>query len=255
MKLGFDHIYIFGDNEEDSENINQYIDNNHKKYVTIYNYKQIVKDQKVAFTLCYEMNKNKYDWIFMNDIDEYLVIRNDSLKHYLSEKKFKKCDFIKFHWMLASDNNLLYYDNRSLFERFKGPYKKRTLIKTIVRGNIDDLQFDVHSPLISPHKNVSCDNRGYIYKNKEIFFKKVSDINIDNAYIIHFIYKSTEELINKYKRGYRWENLEFIKRRIKLYFTDNKPTLDKIEYIERELNLNLSKIKNKINKVINFSLL
>ena len=201
------------------------------------------------------MNKYKYDWIFMNDIDEYLVIRNDSLKHYLSEKKFKKCDFIKFHWVLATDNNLLYYDNRSLFERFKGPFKTRTLIKTIVRGNIDGLQFDIHSPLVSPHKNITCDNRGYIYKTKDIFFQNVSDVNIDNAYIIHFIYKSTEEFIKKYKRGYRWENLGFLKTRIRLYFTDNEATLSKIEYIERELNINLTKFKQKIKNMKKVKLL
>ena len=55
-------------------------------------------------------------------MDEYLVIVNDTLKNYLSNSLFNKCDFIKFHWMIPSDNNLLHYDNRSLFERFKGPY-------------------------------------------------------------------------------------------------------------------------------------
>ena len=84
--------------------------------------RQIIKAQKVEFTLYYEMNKYKYDWIFMNDIDEYLVIKNESLKHYLSRNRFKKCDFIKFHWVLANDNNLIHYDNRTLSERFKPPY-------------------------------------------------------------------------------------------------------------------------------------
>ena len=247
LKLGFDHIYIFDDNDPMVENITEAINKSYRESVTIYNYKSIIKDQKVSYTLCYEMNKNKYDWIFMNDIDEYLVIRNDSLRHYLSESKFKKCDFIKFHWILPNDNNLIHYDNRTLFERFKGPYKNDTHIKTIVRGNIDDLQFDVHTPLISPHKNISCDNAGNIYKNKEIFFQDVFDINIDNAYIIHFKYKSTEEYIKKYKRGYRWENMEFMQMRIREYFEDNNATLQKIEYFEKELNLNLSGLKSKLN--------
>ena len=247
LKLGFDHIYIFDDNDPVIENISQAINKTYRELVTIYNYKSIIKDQKVSYTLCYEMNKNKYDWIFMNDIDEYLVIRNDSLRHYLSDRKFKKCDFIKFHWILPTDNNLLHYDNRTLFERFKGPYKNDTHIKTIVRGNIDDLQFDVHTPLISPHKNVSCDNTGNIYKNKEIFFQDVFDINIDNAYIIHFKYKSTEEYIKKYRRGYRWENMQFMQMRIREYFEDNNVTLQKIEYVEKELNVNLSELKSKLN--------
>ena len=246
LKLGFDHIYIFDDNDKNSENITYIIGNSYKDFVTIYDYRRIIRDQKVAFTLCYEMNKYKYDWIFMNDIDEYLVIKKDSLKHYISGHNFKKCDFIKFHWIVAKDNNLLHYDNRTLFERFKGPYLKDTHIKTMVRGNIDDIQFDIHTPFISPHRNVSCNNRGIVYKNKEILFQDVFDINIDRAYIIHFKYKSTEEYINKYKRGYRWENSAFMKMRIKEYFHDNDITMEKIDYIEKELHLNLSKLKKNI---------
>ena len=139
LKLGFDHIFIFDDNEPNVENISDIINESYKDFVTIYDYRMIINNQKVAFTLCYEMNKNKFDWIFMNDIDEFLVIKDDSLKHYLSNPKFRKCDFIKFHWVLANDNNLLHYDNRSLFERFKGPYIKDTHIKTMVKGNIDDI--------------------------------------------------------------------------------------------------------------------
>ena len=51
------------------------------------------------------MNKNNYDWIFMNDIDEYLNIKNDTLKNYLSDIKFNKSDFIKIHWVISIDNN------------------------------------------------------------------------------------------------------------------------------------------------------
>lgn len=252
IELGFDHINIFDDNEYGFQNISEVIDSSFNKFVTIYDYRNIIKDQKAAFTLCYELNKNKYDWIFMNDIDEFLVIRNDTLKHYLSGRIFKKCDFIKFHWVLANDNDLLHYDNRSLFERFKGPYKPNALIKTIVRGNIDDIQFDIHTPMISPHKNVSCNNMGEIYNDKEIFFQYVSDINIQKAYIIHFKYKSTEEFIKKYKRGYRWynEKMIYMINRIREYFSNNKPTIEKFEYIEKELHLNLSILKEHFLKSV-----
>ena len=52
----------------------------------------------MAFTTCYNNNKNKFNWIFMIDIDEYLVIFNNQLKKYLSKRVFKKCDFIKIHY-------------------------------------------------------------------------------------------------------------------------------------------------------------
>ena len=78
------------------------------------------------------------------------------------------------------------------------------------------------------------------------------DINIDRAYIIHFKYKSTEEYINKYKRGYHWRigNTQFMQMRIDEYFKDNNITLEKINYVERELNLDLSKYKQKLNEML-----
>ena len=248
LKLGFDHIFIFDDNFEDGENISNVLKSSYNRQVTIYDYKKTISNQKVAYTLCYEMNKNDYDWIFMNDIDEYLVIKNDSLKHYLSDIKFKKCDFIKIHWVVARDNDLLHYDNRTLIERFKGPFLKDIHIKTLCKGKIKGLQFDIHTPSVSPYRKITCNNKGEIYKNKDILFQNVKNINIDRAYIIHFMYKSTEEFIYKYKRGYRdWFSSGFLPMRIREYFRDNRITLEKIEYIEKELNLSLTEIRKKIN--------
>lgn len=67
---------------------------------------------------------------------------------------------------------------------------------------------------------VSSNNRGIVYKNKEILFINVFHINIDRAYIIYYNNKSTEEYIDKYKRGYSWENSEFMKIGIREYFHD-----------------------------------
>ena len=67
----------------------------------------------------------------------------------------------------------------------------------------------------------------------------------EKAFLIHFRFKSTEEVINKYKRGYsNWfgnkENEKgFINRNLGDYFEENELTLDKINYIERELKYNL----------------
>ena len=74
----------------------------------------------------------------------------------------------------------------------------------------------------------------------------VNEIDYHKSYIIHFKYKSTEEYINKLKRGYDWENKAFIDLRIKEYFEDNNVTLEKIEYMQKELKMNLSKYKKFI---------
>ena len=83
-------------------------------------------------------------------------------------------------------------------------------------------------------------------------FESIKPINIRKAYIIHFRYKSTEELINKIKRGYsNWfkDNLEnFLKGNLRFYFTINNPTPEKIKLIEKELNMDISDVINNINK-------
>jgi hypothetical protein len=79
--------------------------------------------------------------------------------------------------------------------------------------------------------------------------------NIKEAYIIHFKYKSTEEYINKYKRGYHlWKGdklLDVLKAKIFEYLNDNEVTLEKVEYFEKELNLNLTVFKKNLSKAIN----
>ena len=82
----------------------------------------------------------------MVDMDEFLYIVDGTLKSYLTQKRFNKCDFIKFHWVIPKDNDLIYYDPRPLFESFKPPYIKSKFVKSIIRGNISDLRYWVHSP-------------------------------------------------------------------------------------------------------------
>ena len=83
-----------------------------------------------------------------------------SLKEYLSDKNFEKCDFIKFNWATANDNNLVYYDSRPSLERFKPPYIKESFVKSIIRSNIPELHYWVHSPDYSPKRNVTCNSNG-----------------------------------------------------------------------------------------------
>ena len=148
FKLGIDHIFIYDDNEPNTEKISDALGSKYNNKITIYeNIKERINDQPTAFTDCYQKNLKKYDWFLMVDMDEYLYIVNNTLKNYLSNQIFNKCDFIIFHWVTPNDNNLVYYDRRPLFKRFKGPYKKSKYIKSIIRGNIKDLKYWVHSPV------------------------------------------------------------------------------------------------------------
>ena len=238
IKIGVDHLFIYDDNDPNTEKISDIINDTYKNFVTIYeNIKDTIKNQLIAFTNCYHNNLYKYDWFIMLDMDEYLYIVNDSLKNYLSNSIFDKCDFIKINWVFPKDNNLIYYDPRPLSVRFKGPYIKSIFIKSIIRGNISELKYWVHSPYISPKRNITCNNEGkqIIYRN--INFESLTPISIKKAYIIHYRFKSTEEFINKYKRGYKnWfkNETKILLSKMKEYFTETELTLEKLNYIEKE---------------------
>jgi hypothetical protein len=88
-KLGIDKIFIFDDNDENTEQISDVINFKFKKYVKIYKSKKFkLYTQSQQFTYCYQNNKNKFDWILMVDMDEYLYIKNDKLKNYLLKPVF-----------------------------------------------------------------------------------------------------------------------------------------------------------------------
>ena len=177
---------------------------------------------------------------------------NDNLKSYLYRPIFKNCDIINFHWVLATDNNLLYYDQRPLFERFKKPYIESSFVKSMVRGDIQNLRYSVHSPSFSPERNITCNNEGKKIDTKILEIEYVNPISIKNAYLIHFRYKSTEEFIKKYKRGYsNWFGdriNSFLYGNLKEYFQINQLTLDKINLIEKELNISLTEFKKDYYK-------
>ena len=250
LKLGIDHIFIYDDNDPNTEMIAEAIESKYKSKVTIYeNIKERIKGQVDAFNECYQNNLLEYNWILMCDMDEFLFVVNDTLKSYLSQKIFDKCDFIKFHWAIAIDNDLVHYDPRSLFVRFKPPYIKDRFIKTIVRGNISDMKYWVHSPYMSPTRNVTCTNKGDVIIWNKLNFESYKNINVEKAFLIHFRYKSTEEFVNKYKRGFsNWHGNQIgkvLKDHIYNYFEENKMTMEKIKYIESQLNLTLIDLRIK----------
>ena len=88
-------------------------------------------------------------------------------------------------------------------------------------------------------------------------FESIKNINTNKAYFVHFTFKSTEEFINKYKRGYsNWHGIhgnQVLLQRIATYFHENGATLEKINYLEKELKLNLSVFRTLIyyNKSFN----
>ena len=144
MSLGVDK-FVFADNnlpntEKFSDILQDYIKNGTVDIIEIFGDSY---GQNYYNTL-YENYRTRCKWLSFFDFDEYLVMhfdesKNITVQEFLTNRLFKKCNAIEFNWLMHTDNNLSYYDNRTLIERFTEPnyenYANR-FVKSVVRGNL-----------------------------------------------------------------------------------------------------------------------
>ena len=255
-KLGVDKIFLHDNNDisEKAENFEDVISKYIKKdFVEIIDYRGKVAPQLDIYTECYKKHKNKFDWVIFFDIDEFIHLKGyDNIKDFLSEKRFNRCKLIYFNCLRHTDNDLLYYDNRSLSTRF--PYinwKSRSFtLKTIARGSIKRISFHTSHWLDRNITGCNVFGEEVIPSKKVKLNNNINEPKFKDYYIDHYCFKSTEEYINKINKGdgiFGFDN-ETRMHKINLYFDYNRITKDKIKYIERNTGLNLSEFKLKLNE-------
>ena len=253
---GVDKIFLYDNNDFNGENFSDILSDYIKSsLVQIINFKGMKRPQIKSYKDCYKKNYKYYNWLIFFDIDEFIYLKNfQNIKDFLNQKKFNKCQRIQLNWIFHTDNNLLYYENKSLAKRFPIREKKargqkkggwpgiKSGIKSIIRGNINISVIDVH--IISPEL-ISCDGFGNIQKIENIV-TNVSDFYY--YYIDHYYCKSTEEFIKKVLRSdgchELTDKLKYLK--LEVYFGLNEITKEKIDFIEKETKLNLSKYRKYI---------
>lgn len=249
-KYGVDKIFLYDNNDINSERfeevISEYIENN---YVKIFNYRGKSKKQLFIYDHCYNLNKKNYDWLIFYDIDEFIYLKNiKNIKEFLVKKKFKKCKSIYLNWIVHTDNNLLYYKNVSVFNRFPATYKNKDYCvgKSIVRGNISNFHsYSTHSLDLKIPK---CNGFGNMIKLERIRYCTKPDFKYH--YINHYQYKSTEEFINKIQKGdcLSGDGTEYKLQKIRRYFYVNQINIEKINLIQNKTGLNISYYYKKIKK-------
>ena len=218
------------------------------KFVVIVDVRGIQAPQLSAMEDCRQKNYKQFDWLIFYDMDEFIYLRNFSnIKDFLNQKLFEKCERIQLNWYFHTDNNLLYYDNRPLVERFPETDRRwknikiggSEGIKSILRGNKDYVIHNIHYLNTSLR---SCDGFGKI-KEVEGIISNESDHYYN--YINHYWSKSTEDFMNKLLRGdvALGNTTNHFLNSINMYFCLCDITLDKIEYIENRTKLNLSEYR------------
>ena len=256
-KYGVDKIFLYDNNDINSERfeeiISEYIENN---YVKIFNYRGKSKKQLFIYDHCYKLNKKNYDWLIFYDIDEFIFLKNiKNIKEFLVKKKFTKCKSIYLNWIVHTDNNLLYYENESVFNRFPAIYKNKDYCvgKSIVRGNISNFHsYSTHSLDIKIPK---CNGFGNMIKLERIRYCSKPDFKY--YYINHYQYKSTEEFINKIQKGdcLSGDGNKYKLQKIRRYFYVNQINIEKINLIQNKTGLNISYYYKKIKKKFHSSIL
>ena len=121
-KYGIDKIYLYDNNDIDGERfddiLRKYIED---EFVLIKDWRGI-KGTSTYYGImdsCYQTYHDQYDWLIFYEIDEFLYLKNyKNIKSYLISNRFKKCESIQLNWVHMSDNNKIYYENKSLAERF-----------------------------------------------------------------------------------------------------------------------------------------
>ena len=254
-KYGVKKIILYDNNELNGENfkdvIRDYINN---KFVDLIDYRGERGNLIKIMDDCYQKNHYKYDWLIFYEIDEFIYLKGFSdINSFLKQNKFNKCDAVQLNWVHRSDNNHIYFENKPVSERFtekglnvkKGKNNPICFIKTIIRGHLKNIKITNNHYL--SNKLNSCNGYGGKAKIKGIINKEP---DYDNYYINHYFSKSTEEFVNKIKRGdiLRGNNTNINNFQIYKYFLINKLNSEKIKYMKENLGslVDLSKYIKKL---------
>lgn len=249
-KYEVDNIFIYDNNDINGENFDIVLkDYIRSGFIKIINIRGKIKMQFPAFNHCYQENKKIYDWLIFYDMDEFIHLANvNNIKRYLNKKQFHKCNVIYLNEYMHTDNDQIYYYNKSLYERFPNATlnfsKEIGFTKMILRGSLEKI--NITNPHILITKN-QCNSVGKVLKSlkTEYFYN-------NNYYIDHFYFKSPEEFLGKLKKGSvaSGKKKGSIKQWIQFYFSVNKITEDKLDFFENKTGIKLNVFRDKINQII-----
>ena len=249
VKLGFDTIYIYDNDELDTKSIKECIDTNLLDKVVIKNIRGFKREklQHDIYTGFYAKYGNDFDWVFYCDVDEFLF-GVENIKDFLSKKEFENFDQVRVKWKLFGDDDLIYRDmtipiyeslthevkhtlNRNLID--KGNLEEQG--KAFVRGKLNNIV--VRSPHFASQgtrKNIlkSCLPSGKpCYSGVAI----KEDYSEETIFLHHYMTKTLSEFVAQ-KMNRTDAVFGDIKIKLDYYWRINKKTEEKIKWLkEREL--------------------
>ena len=241
--IGVTKMFIYDNGFIDEENpidvLKPYVDIG---FVEVVNFRDKVNGMFYAFNDFIMRNRQKYDWAFFIDADEFLTFKGNmrSVSQFLSLDIFNEFDSICVNWECYGDNGHVYYENKPIMERF--PKKEFTsnfdqLGKIFVRGG-NDFIFSTNGGSEQHYcpRLKTCNEIG----------EEIHDAwNVHKCHFValnHYMTKSLEEFCEKVKRGWPdrsgylkvgdYEcNEHLIDRLQSHYYGTNEITAEKIDFV------------------------
>ena len=248
LNLGFDKIFIYDNMSEPSientlkeKNIPPHLLNN-KIFIKIDTFPH--SNQPVIYQECIDENKD-LDWILLCDADEFLWLKQGTIKDFLSHFSDNTCTVL-INWLVYGTSNLQTYDrNKSVYEQFilREDYSHfwNGFVKSFVRPKLIEKIGNVH---VTHNNNYKVRN---IYNNiltiKHPDKCNYQDINLNNnskVVLVHYMTLDFESMLEKFKRNVNgWllqkednkYSLEWYKKAPTHGFKDNVRDLRMIKYI------------------------
>ena len=242
--IGFDHIYMYDNNELDGERledvIGDYINSGFVTIIEKYRGAHGVDTQTNAYEECFREHKHEYDWMAFFDADEFLMLddKYKTISDVLCLPQYYSYNAILLCWKNYGDNNIITVqnDDYSLVGRFVNPcaVQNDTQTKPIVNcNNKDDVTF-IHIGNWSYH---NCNTNGEKTESSGKWGEFPSNPSYANMWLNHYRTKSLQEYIEIRRGNKKWA---FFNNRIdwEYYFQFNEKTPEKMEYIEKHSDNN-----------------
>lgn len=147
ISIGFDHIFLYDNNDVYGERIEWVLTPEVIPYVTIFDVRGKKYIQKEIYNVCYY--SYEFDWCAFIDIDEFITFTSESkfkkITEFLSDKK--QYDAVHLNWKCYGDGGVLNSQDSSVISRFKEPiepidfkcmydFPENNHIKSIVKSGL-----------------------------------------------------------------------------------------------------------------------
>jgi hypothetical protein len=148
LRLGFTHIYIYDNSDNNS------LKGKQSSSVTVIHYPGKAK-QCQAYSTFFKSFALKHKWIAILDCDEFIVLKkHNSIIEFL--KAYDDCDSIGLSWKMFGTSNEVEYKNEPVTHRFKYCSKESNIhIKCIIKSSYVN---SINSPHFANLKS-GCTNK------------------------------------------------------------------------------------------------